>query len=550
MIIKEFFKSISKKEWYFLLIAILIILITTNIPYIYGYLTMPPGRVFLGIHSQTPADFPVYYSYINQVKEGKFLLKDVFTSEYQEFGVFNIVWLTAGLFAKFFYLSDRASYHLARVFLTPLLPLAIYLLFSIFFASYKKRMTAFFLSFGSGLGAWFALTVGGSSYASEGYGYHWPIDLWPIPHAYILNSIMQSPHLILSWVFIILILLFGYLAFIHNKLQYSVLAGLFSFILFNFHPYHIPAIFLTLGIFIFFSLLKNFKLFFPYLKHYIIIIALSSLSIFYNFWLIKNSEVFAIRAGQNIALLPPMRFVLMGFGLLAVFALLGILLIVYKRKFSSKNVFIISWFFSHVALIIFQTPLQSHFLQGLIIPTAILSTVFLFSVYDYFRKAQYRFFYKKSFIFFTLSFYILFIFFSNIVNMARDFLYYKSYPEFFSFSDDFMESIYWTKQNISSEDIILASMDGGMFVAGLSARRVYVGHGHETLYSWEKKELVDEFYNSNNEEKRKEFLKEKKIDYIFFSQFERAYQGSNFDDKDYAQSVYVNNDVTIYKVDL
>src|SRR3989338_8802870 len=145
-------RSISKKEWIFLIAASLFFIITANYVYMVGYWSTPDQRAFLGIHSQTPSDFFVYYSYINQVKNGNYIFYDVFTGASPQTGFFNWFWLAVGLLGKVFNLSAVVTFHAARILLIPPLIIFLYISVSFFFKALLQRAFAFLLSFASGLG--------------------------------------------------------------------------------------------------------------------------------------------------------------------------------------------------------------------------------------------------------------------------------------------------------------------------------------------------------------------------------------------------------------
>ena len=99
---KDLIKTISVREWQFVGLMAALMIIITGLPYLVGYLAAPAGLVYNGLHALSPGDVPIYYSYINQVKNGELLVKDLFTSEPQTVGTFNIWWLMVGLGARFF----------------------------------------------------------------------------------------------------------------------------------------------------------------------------------------------------------------------------------------------------------------------------------------------------------------------------------------------------------------------------------------------------------------------------------------------------------------
>ena len=86
---KTIINRITKKELYYILKVSLIVITITTAPYIYAWLSTPQGYNYNGLHTMTTGDIPVYYSYINQIKDGNLLLENNFSIEYQKNKILN-----------------------------------------------------------------------------------------------------------------------------------------------------------------------------------------------------------------------------------------------------------------------------------------------------------------------------------------------------------------------------------------------------------------------------------------------------------------------------
>src|SRR3989344_5361267 len=140
---KELFNSITKKEWRFVAMMAIIMIVITSLPYLVAYLMTPADNVYDGVHALSPGDIPVYYSYINQVKEGNFLVKDLFTAETQDPGTFNVWWFSVGILAKIFNLSVISAFQLSRLLMIPVFLFIAYLFISFFVRESVKRKVGF-----------------------------------------------------------------------------------------------------------------------------------------------------------------------------------------------------------------------------------------------------------------------------------------------------------------------------------------------------------------------------------------------------------------------
>jgi hypothetical protein len=170
-------KSINNQEWRFIIAVIIFVILITTLPYLYGYLKTPADSFYTGLHAIAPADIHVYFSYIEQTRQGHLFFEDLYTSEPQARNMFNIFWLAIGLIAKFFSLSNILVFQLARLLLAPIFIFLLYLLAAYFWADKTWRRVAFiFFVFASGLGAIISVFLEQEIY-SRGW-YNWPLDLW------------------------------------------------------------------------------------------------------------------------------------------------------------------------------------------------------------------------------------------------------------------------------------------------------------------------------------------------------------------------------------
>ena len=148
MKIKEIVATITKKEWHYVILLSVLVILITAAPYLYACLSAPEGYFYNGLHSLTPGDSPVYFSYINQIKAGNLVLRDYFTSELQEKGLINFFWLKVGLFARIFNLPADIAFHVFRLILIPIFLVILYIFISYFFKEKNKRkVSLFFICF-------------------------------------------------------------------------------------------------------------------------------------------------------------------------------------------------------------------------------------------------------------------------------------------------------------------------------------------------------------------------------------------------------------------
>jgi hypothetical protein len=576
MTLKEIFKSITKKEKKKILLWTIFIIFITTIPFVYGYFNAPQGKIQSGIRSLTSIDLNVYYSYIEQAKQKRFIFVDLFTGEAQTPLIFNIFWLGAGLTGKLFKLNNILTFQLARILLIPIFIFTIYIFISYFFTDKTKRHIALiFILFSSGVGAILAPILKKFVYETYGY-YHWPLDMW-VAESITFLTLLHTPHFIASLILIILIFLFVLLAWENNsppdkslsrgirgrgwgvKLQYEIYAGLCALVLFQFHPFHIPTIFGVLGAYFIFLCLINKKILFSKMRPLIILFLFTIPNLIYHLYILRD-PIIKQRAIQNVCLTPSWWLTIIGFGFLVPLAILGIYYILNSpRDWEVKNTkyyFLIIWLIVQTALIYSPTNLQRRMSEGLHIVLCLLAVIAIFALIKNIRKKSKHnrldkitiFIYNNKIL--LIIIFLIFFSFSNILNVARDIVYYQKEHILFYLPIEKKDSFDWIKNNTDRKALFLSHTTTSNFIAGNTGRFVYAGHTTETPFFEFKEKQIKWFFGTNNEDEKKiDFLKSNNINFIYYSDWEQTNNKNGFKPKEkkYLQLVYKNNIVEIYK---
>lgn len=536
----DLIKSISRKEWVTVIFLALLMVFITAVPYLYGYFTTPDDMVYTGIHHLTPGDTNVQLSMIEQVKQGDNVFINLYTSEPQARVYINPVWLPIGWLAKIFNLSSLLAMHLARSFLIVVFIFVMYLFLTYFFPSSKKRKWALVLIlFASGLGVFFNPFLFDVSNI-----YEHPTDIW-IPESITFLTLYHLPHLIASLTLIILIFLLMLLAFENNKLRYSIGAGVAGLFLLWFHPFNGPTIYLVLATYLLILFLWQRKIYWSYVKHYIILCVIPVPAVLYLFLMNRLDWVIHNWSAQNILPSPSVWMYLIGYGFLLLLALIGVWITLKKPE--NKRLFLISWFISSALLLYIPLSFQRRMSEGLHIPLAIFAVISIFYFIEMLDKKE-----KKN----SLKVYafvmvlVIFLPLTNIQILGQDIFMYnakKTLP-YYLYSEE-VEGMRWLKNNLAKEDVVLSSYYMGNYIPAYSGRIVWIGHGPQTINLIHKEELSQWFWQDNSELERKyNFLKDENIDYVFYSRKEKEIGNYDPGTKNYFRQVFSNSQVKIYKV--
>lgn len=549
----DLIKSISKNEWRFVFWLVLAMLLITGLPYLYGYLSAPPGFVYTGLHALSPGDIPIYYSYINQVSQGELLVKNLFTTEPQTLGTFNVWWVLVGGLAKFFNLSIILVFQLVRLITIPIFIFFAYLFIAYFFSNPLQRKVALvFLLFSSGIGVYFASSIDLIDLQGT-LSYWWPIDLW-LTESNTFNALYQTSHFVASITLTLLIFLLMFLAFERSKLSYAVWAGVLSLAYFNFHPYYFPVIFGVLGLYLLLLIFQAQRLLWRQISYLALVFLISLPSVIYHIYLIFNSSVIAQRALQNVTLISPPIFIFLGYGFLWLGFGLGLLFLVKKQALNNKFVFLLFWLGVNVALIYSPFPFHSRYTQGLHIILVLFTVAGLFYCFDWLKQKlnpKVFDFWVNNPVLLGLLFLILFSP-STLYSVLRDIYFFSVQTEGVKtklyLPQGVLEAIDWLGQQPPGQ-VVLAADIPSKFTPGFSGQTVYLAHAHETLFFDAKTSYALLFFADNkNEQIKINFLNDEKIDYILYSDYEKALGSFNPSTKDYLKLVFDSAQAQVYQV--
>jgi hypothetical protein len=545
----KIFKLVTKKEWLFVIFLAFVVVFLGNFNLIYGWLTNPAGQVFTGIHFAALNDWFVYYSYLEQVRQGHWLFNDLFTSE-PHLSFFNPLWLMVGLFATVFGLSNVLAFNVVKIFLAIIFCLLAYVFLAYIFPLAKTRKLAILLLlFSSGLGFLLISQLIKFTFNFANGHFNWPMDLW-VPEFNTFLTLYYSPHFIASLILILLIFLNTVLFIDNKKISYGFWAGMLALILFSFHPFHILTIFSVILIYFIVLMFQAKKILWPLAAYYLILFLVSLPGVLYYLYLLRFDLVMQQKALQNLCFTTPLWLTLFSLCLPLVFAVFGLKVILAKKSVDHQLVFIIIWLATSLVLIYFPVNYQRRMSEGLQFPLVVLATIGILGVYQLIKNQKNQF---TSIIFkqrYALAF-ILFLFLagSNLFQLAADFYIYSTKTPLAYLDQNLVSAAAWLK-NVESDKVIFNSAQNIInIIPAYSGRTVYVGHGVETVNFKSKQDEVDWFFKQNRpSEVEKNFLSQRGINYLFFGPAERRIGTYDPDNKSYLKAVYHNSQVSIYQV--
>jgi uncharacterized membrane protein len=112
-----------------------------------------------------------------------------------------------------------------------------------------------------------------------------------------------------------------------------------------------------------------------------------------------------------------------------------------------------------------------------------------------------------------------------------------------------LAALHWLDERVTYDDVILSSYNTGNFLPTMVGAKAFLGHGPETAFSEEKRQLVTQFYAvDTSDEWRRTFLREWPITYVFFGPLEKKVGQFDPSRVDYLTLEYDQDGYRIYRV--
>jgi hypothetical protein len=239
---------------------------------------------------------------------------------------------------------------------------------------------------------------------------------------------------------------------------------------------------------------------------------------------------------------PPLEYAL-GFGLVAVLAIVGLRLLWTVGTPAGRLVVI--WVIVQAALLYAPVTYQRRFVEGLQLPLCIAASVTVFWVMKRLRLARRA----RSFAVFALvaSASLTNIGFIVGQSIEREHASGVNDPRRY-LPSGLAEAFNWLSENGEIDAVVFSSYLTGNIAPSMTGLRVYLGHYGQTLRSGEKGEQVTLFYRGELADgAARELFAENRVSYVIYGPFERAI-GKAPDVPSWLLLAYQSGDVRVFKV--
>lgn len=541
----------ARTEAGFVGLVIAFVLVITSIPYLFAYLSTPPGKTYMGIMLDVP-DHAQYFSWMRELTHAN-LAANKMTPEANRPLFFNLLWWGMGRLGRLFGLGFAEMFQVLRVVSTVVFLILAYRLCRLFLKEEFHRRTAFLLiTFTSGLGwAWVVVKY------LNGGDLLYPLDVY-VAESNTFLGMLGYPHFIaaLWYIFVFELVLRGQGS---GQLRYAVGAGLFAQFLGWQHAYDLVSIYGVLFAYAVLLTLRDRRL-----PRYLIIsgLIIGSLSVWpavYSVVLTSFDPIWkeVLRQFANAGVYTPNLLhlpILLGAGFL-----LALYTVLRENPFRLKGLsdgelFLRGWFWVSFLLVYLPVDYQIHLLNGWQVPFSILATIGLFRYVVPWLERQLA----KRPRGFSLSAegvrrlsaagLIVLVLPTNLYLWTWRFIDLNRHTYPYYLYNEELAALQWLEQNVRPADVVFSSLTIGQYVPALTGAHAFLAHWAQTVNFYTRSQQVERFFRGElSPEEQKGVFESASVDYVFWGPAEREV-GQAPPGGEGVSPVYENPLVTIFKV--
>lgn len=537
-------------DWKFLGGAIAIVLGVTSLPYLYGAVTSPSDREFIGLIYNV-ADIGQYFAWMRAFQSG-FLISDTLTPEPNPPAFFNLIFWLLGRLALYSGLELPSVFQLFRLFSGCAFGIAVYYLCTIVLEGlWQRRIALIVILFGSGFSAFFVALnkVGvpiyfGSKYVAEGNS---------------LFTIMAFPLLTFAMVLVSLVFAWMLRSYQEGDIKFAFAAGLAALVLGLSHGYDLI---LVLSVLAAFTLVVFFRdgVARHWLKSVSVVAIMSAVPSFYLLQLTRANPVWneVLRQFSNAGVYSPNPLelaLLLGAPFMIAIVTFDGLLPLNPRP--AGELFIKVWFIVNFFLIYLPVDYQIHFINGFQIPISILATLGVFRfllphITSWTRALSERHLHPSPTILTgMLAAFLLFLVLPTNIYLVgwRVFDMQRHEPPYFLFRDEFA-GMAWLRENARSQDVVLSSLQTGQYIPGFTGERAYLAHWANTLDYFRKRDSVGRFFDpAVSDAERRALIETFHVTYVYWGEGERTLGSWDPARASWLKPVWSSRNVTLFAVE-
>ncbi len=539
-------------RWRVLLATILVLMVATTIPVIYGYISNPEGKRFLGIIYNVH-DVSQYLSWMREYGTAIFI-ENKLTPEASSPIYMNLHWWIPGRLASIFGLSPPAAFQVFRLSTIPLATVMLYVLAGQIIREKSRRHLAFGLSvFASGLGWIWVL----EKYLITPHSLDFPRDVYTLA-GNTLWSMAAAPQLTFALALMCALFWMTLKGLESERWRWSIGSGIMALFLGMGHIYDLVTVWAVLFAFGCLLVLRDGWKWSRFWRLGFVVL-LSAPSAAYWGWVASDANPVWKQALAQYDLLgvftPSLPHLLILLGIPFLIALATYKGVVPLKGQTDGLLFAKAWFGATLLLIYLPFRFRIMLLNGYQFPLAVLAALGFHDHLLPWLEARLRGLRssmrpgpsgmrRAGNVLLLLA--VLPTNLYLIAWRAYD-LSEHEYP--FYLNTDDLRAIQWLEDNAEPDDVILSSLTIGHYIPGLTGARPFLSNMVMTMDSARRGAMVEEFFDAANDEaSRRELLSDYGVDFIFWGEAERRLGDYDPRKSTFLDSAFVSEGAIIFSV--
>jgi hypothetical protein len=541
--------KIGWSAWGFVAICVVVMIVVTSLPYLFGYIICPDDKVFMGM---TRSDVAQYMAWMKGFTTAN-LIDNHLTPEPNASVFFNLLWWILGKLTVILPLGSIVVIHLYRLFSMVVFAVVLYWFIKLCTLDRRQRQGAFLVAyFGGGLG-WIWVV---EKYVHGRDDVLFPRDVYKA-EANSFWNLMGINQFAISAALMILIYALLVLGYERRQWRYPLLASLVALILGWEHAYDLLLVYAVIGFFVFVLFLRDG--FSWSLVLYPLLIGLSSVwAALYSLYITRTFPVWKAVLAQfeNAgAWTPDPLHLLILLGLPFIAALFAFDGLVPLKERSLRDIFVRAWFGVNLFIVYVPLNFQSHYLNGWQVPIAILAAKAFFERILPWVREQSLFkrlgqvwsparLERAMFASVLLTVVLL-----NIYIFAWRFVVLARLPHVHFLERDEVAALNWLAENATSDDVVLSAMEVGQYIPSWTGARPFLAHWAMTKDLFKKQEMIGDFFKlDTTDDERQAILRAFGVDYVLVGVEERSLGSYDPGASEYLEACFTMSKATVYCV--
>lgn len=530
------------------------LMVITGLPYLYGYMSAPPNRTYIGVMLDVP-DTMQYWSWMRDHRT-QLVIANRLTSEPNDPALFNVLWLIMGRIERVSGLSESTLFQLLRIVAGSGFLAILWWFCGLFFTKRNERWAVYALiSVGGGLGWVWVI----DKYLNGLADVRFPLDLYVFEPNTFLN-LLAFPHFLAAAMLILMIFGFFLQAERSGNWRWYAAATATALYLGVQHAYDLLPVYIILGVYVLLQFVRARRILWD---RFWGLGAVGLLSFppagYFTFLTTQNPlwrEVLKQFANAGVYTPNPLHlFLLLGipYCVMVVYGMVLLWRIATKQLHNpfaplrdtptSPDLFLWTWALVGWGLLYIPTDFQIHMLNPYQIPVGLLAVR---AVLDWRERAttvapDIRRWALMVLLVLALpiNFYIFAWRFTELKRAEKP--YYLTSAE--------VAALDWLEAHDAERAVVLSGEEMGKFIPAYTDHRAVLGHWAMTAQFFKRRDDVNRFFNATTSKAdRSQILQQLGVRYVFYGAEEQSLGDYNPELDPVLREAFSSLDVEIFEV--